>query len=212
LGANNPNGVYQESSYIGTEVLNVLGTYCFQIGEEGDGRYGAGGATPSNDDNKGNSGNIGTYPNLIKLAKKVSLDAIGKEILEDEIAMLKREYCGYKYMFGKIEGLFQLSNINYTPSTSFPGSCNSSTKTYSVQSNNLITSSFTEEVIHFYQDCSYPGGIKQYSTAGKPNIKFEAKLLQDLNCIQKGYACPYYGIGSENGRLWLMNIRIGLQN
>jgi hypothetical protein len=63
-----------------------------------------------------------------------------------------------------------------------------------------------------YQDSKYDGGILQYSDTGKPNIEFEAKLLQDLVCAIGLGGCAYLGAGSIGSALnsdydyWINNL------
>jgi hypothetical protein len=58
---------------------------------------------------------------------------------------------------------------------------------FSPDNSYLGSSAFDEEFLHYIQDMQYVGGLAAYVNHGRPNIEFEAKLIQDcIGCCSTG--------------------------
>lgn len=161
----------------------------------------------------GSGGNGSTSTAISKIATQTNLNAAGLEILNETMEEMESE-CGYGSMYGYlVANDTKLSNIWINPSlTDGLAAYDPSTKEMYFRSNDYISSLFTEEFIHFFQDHYYPGGIDQYrknAMVGFVNIEFEAKLIRDLICFRSGNGCFYWGAGlniSDDYLQWISKI------
>jgi hypothetical protein len=151
--------------------------------------YGGGGGV-----NTGDSGNNGIVNN-----SNVNLDSFGKSELERILEILL-EQCGYSTMYNFLtSNAYKLNSIGISTTQSSPGIYNATNNTMTFNTNTSIYEAFPEEFIHFFQNRYYSGGIGQYSnTIGHSNIEFEAKLIQDILCLIRGFGCGYFGIGNNH--------------
>lgn len=170
--------IYNDGS---SRLLYIM--YC----DEGGGGGGGG-------SNGGGSGGGGTAPNpspaptpkLNQILNTSYLTNTQKNSLETAFAELVDEGCLTKSVYDYL--VAQGVKLNFKMNSSLGGaaSYDASTKSISFKTNGDITSyKLKEELFHAMQDAYYPGGTGQYSSTGKVQIEFEAKIYKDItipNC------------------------------
>ena len=65
-----------------------------------------------------------------------------------------------------------------------------------------LDSEFPEELMHFAQHMIYHNGISSYTSTGKIDIEFEAKLLCDILKLSDGWPGPWRGEGLKHSALY----------
>ena len=115
--------------------------------------------------------------------------------------------CGYIYIYNYLNNNnYHFSKVELDPTLTVPGIYNTTTKELKFKDVNSINDAFPEEFLHLYQDAYY-NGIAQY--AAYANIEFEAKVMQDVICMNSIGVCPKIGATQTNGNhytKWILKI------
>lgn len=127
-------------------------------------------------------------------------------LLESALNNLINSYCLAQTLYNSLVN--RGSKLNFTMGGNYPALYNPWNKTISFNANSTITSeTLKEELFHALQDSYYSGGTSQYTTTGKVNIEFEAKLFKDVMVC-----CGAFNIGNApsniNGdySLWVLDL------
>lgn len=128
----------------------------------------------------GNPPTTGESPgsNLLKLIPetRILIDSEGVKIINDQLGYLLDQSTFSKlYDWGTNTLHAQFNGMKYNPNRRV-GAYDPKTGFFEVKSNDEISSSLEEEIIHMFQDYIY-GGIENCAI---PNIEFEAKLFRDI--------------------------------
>lgn len=83
-----------------------------------------------------------------------------------------------------------------------------------IRASSLNAITIAEELFHVYQDRPYPNGTDNYTTKGRINIEFEAKVWRDLMILSMsgptgtGPSCcsPVNNVQELNYLNWLISI------
>jgi hypothetical protein len=142
------------------------------------------------------SGSTGVYvpacpptPKTDQILRTNYLDPIQTSLLENALSSLINESCMTQSAYNMLVNNGIKLDFKMNTSLEHPASYGPTSKSISFRSNSDISSAnLKEEIFHAAQDAFYPGGTAQYTTTGKVNIEFEAKLYKD---IEQGYGCCY---------------------
>lgn len=157
----------------------------------------------------------GSNANFYMIANVITLDEIGKNLLNNKLQEML-DQCGYKTIYNYLTGHnYSIDCVEYydpqihTTLIEQAAYLPISNKLV-FYDNSKISNDATEEIVHFFQNKTYPGGVNQYQQS--INIEFEAKLTVDiLRNINYG-AGRNYGTSlanADNYHTWLEKITHG---
>jgi len=128
---------------------------------------------------------------LLKIMNQNQLDVAQTSLLVTALENLISEHCLAQALYNSlVESRFKI-NFNMDLGLENPASYSPVNKTMYFRSDDDINGeNIKEELFHAMQDAFYSNGIAQYSTNGKVNIEFEAKLFKDI-AKDPDYTCCY---------------------
>ena len=156
------------------------------------------------------SGGVTPNPTVTNVIKGYKLDATGMAALNTAFMNLMQNST-YKSLYNwAMQNGIKFNIVSIDPSI-IQGGYDPNTENLTFISANAINQSLPEEFIHLIQDHLYPNGIAQYmNTTGEPNIEFEAKLLQDIECEIYGgvgtLGCNFIGGSDSEYNNWIDNL------
>lgn len=160
-------------------------TECSDSGGDAGGYYdwGGGGGSPG-----GSTTSLSSSAAAITLT--THLDNNGIDLYNQALDNLL-EQCGYYKMYDYLTGIGAMFTDVYIDPTGSTGGYDYVTGKVSFRDNSSITSGLAEEFVHLFQDNYYPGGMGNY--IHNANFEFEAKVIQDLECMMRGMVGGLYG-------------------
>ena len=156
---------------------------------------GGGGGSDAGGGSSGTSGSGSPSSSMTAIAANILLDSEGIDLFNKALDKLL-EQCGYSTMYNYLTGMHFNFNTVYINPTGTTGGYNYETGDLTFKDNSAITSGLAEEFVHLFQDHYYSGGMAGY--IHNANFEFEAKVIQDLECMINTGFCPYYGDPDSN--------------
>jgi hypothetical protein len=196
-------GLYENFSD-GTSVLIEI-LYCTSSGggDDGGGSVGGGGGSTNPTTNP--------TPKTNQILKTNYLNQTQTNLLETALSSLINEHCMTQSAYNMLVNNVIKLDFKMNTLLSIPASYNPTSKSISFRSNSDINSaSLKEELFHAAQDAFYPGGTAQYTSTGKVNIEFEAKLYKDIMAFP---CCGALNIGTapeniiNSYNIWVYSIQ-----
>lgn len=203
--------IFSDGSYV---VIANWG--CNGGGGDGSSTEPGSGSTPGGSAGGGGSGSVPATPIVNNILKTCYLNATQKNQLEQALASLISEGCLTRSVYDDLVEHGIKLDFKINSSLTAPASYSPVSKSVDFRSSTDIKSSnLKEELFHAFQDVFYSGGIAQYTSTGKVNIEFEAKLYKDIMAFP---CCDALNIGTapeslrNSYNIWVYSIQENSSN
>jgi hypothetical protein len=165
------------------------------------------------EDGSGGTYGNGTNPQSTPVSDLVinnynNLDTTQKNLLENILKNYRIQNCGSTAIFNAISNANFKFGVKIKSDLPYSAGYDSGNNTLYFKNNDAISfSSINEEMTHVFQDVYYSGS-ERYSSVGRVNIEFEAKLAVDLS---SDGCCKVFGSAPETIKSeyfkWIIKIK-----